>query len=84
MTPVRTEETVDGTVRAMTIAGAGTEPVFHVDIDTTSGPIRLAFVGYRSIPGFRVGRDVTVTGRLSSIDGGTIFNPRYTLKGEKE
>lgn len=80
---MRKPVTLDGVVTSLTLPAAGSNPVFHVDIRSDQGPARIAFVGYRSVAGFSVGRHVEVTGVVTStLNGPTIFNPLYTLKGQ--
>ena len=80
---MREPVTLTGVVTSLGFPAAGSAPVFEFEMLGPAGMMRIAFVGFRSIAGITVGRRIEVTGVVAdTIDGPTIFNPTYTLKGE--
>ena len=71
-----------GLIQAITLPAVGASPRFAVQVASGSGPVELVFVGYRSLPGFRVGREITARGTLVPGVHATMYNPIYWLKAE--
>ena len=70
-----------GTVRSVTILPKERAPSFEIELYDGSGATRIIWMGRRTIPGIVAGRRMTITGRMTNIDGiKTIYNPRYQLK----
>lgn len=81
----RHDVTVSGRITSLTIPGAGSDPVFRVGLDAEGEPVILTFVGFKEIPGFRVGARLTARGTLLS-DGMSqiMYNPLYTFEPEEQ
>lgn len=76
------ETELTGRIDAIILPAAGAHPTFTVHVDTAGeDPVTLIFVGFRSLPGFRVGRNIAVRGRL--VNGRTMYNPIYWLEAEE-
>ncbi|MDO8731086.1 MAG: DNA-binding protein [Actinomycetota bacterium] len=70
-----------GTVRYVTILPKDKAPSFEVELYDGSGATKIIWMGRRTIPGIVAGRRMTITGRMTNIDGSkTIYNPQYQLK----
>ena len=70
-----------GTVRYVTILPKDKAPSFEIELYDGSGATKIIWMGRRTIPGIVAGRRMTITGRMTNIDGSkTIYNPRYQLK----
>ena len=70
-----------GTVRYVTILPKDKAPSFEIELYDGSGATKIIWMGRRTIPGIVAGRRMTITGRMTNIDGNkTIYNPRYQLK----
>jgi len=70
-----------GTVRSVTLLPKDKAPSFEIELYDGSGSTAIIWMGRRAIPGIVAGRRMTITGRMTNIDGRkTIYNPRYQLK----
>lgn len=70
-----------GTVRSVTLLPKDKAPSFEIELYDGSGSTAIIWMGRRTIPGIVAGRRMTITGRMTDIDGRkTIYNPRYQLK----
>lgn len=70
-----------GTVRYVTILPKDKAPSFEIELYDGSGATKIIWMGRRTIPGIVAGRRMTITGRMTNIDGSkTVYNPRYQLK----
>jgi hypothetical protein len=76
----RSQVTVLGTVRSLTLRPRAGTPTLEVELYDGSGSVTLIWLGRREIAGLTPGRQVRATGRITS-DGArrVIFNPRYEL-----
>lgn len=71
-----------GRIEAITLPSVGGHPTFKAQVGTEDGPVELVFVGYRMLPGFRVGRTLTARGTIVSEPRPMMYNPIYWLKAE--
>jgi len=70
-----------GTVRSVTLLPKDKAPSFEIELYDGSGSTAIIWMGRRTTPGIVAGRRMTITGRMTDIDGRkTIYNPRYQLK----
>lgn len=75
---------VSGTVRSLTVRPKTQVPALEIELYDGTGRVRVVWLGRRRIPGIDPGRRLTVTGRLTALDGvSTIYNPRYELQPAK-
>lgn len=75
---------VSGTVRSLTVRPKTQVPALEIELYDGTGRVRVVWLGRRRIAGIDPGRRLTVTGRLTALDGvWTIYNPRYELKPAK-
>jgi RecG-like helicase len=76
----RSQVTVRGTVRSLTLRPRAGTPTLEVELYDGSGTVTLIWLGRREIAGIAPGRQLRATGRITS-DGSrrVIFNPRYEL-----
>jgi hypothetical protein len=76
----RSQVTVLGTVRSLTLRPRAGTPTLEVELYDGSGTVTLIWLGRREIAGIAPGRQLRATGRITS-DGPrrVIFNPRYEL-----
>ena len=52
----------------------------EAEFNDGSGTVTLIWMGRRSIPGITAGRELTVSGRVSYVDGQRrLYNPLYEL-----
>lgn len=76
------EVELTGRIQAITLPAVGAHPRYRVQVDSDRGSVELVFVGYRSLPGFRVGREVTARARIVPGVHPMMYNPIYWLKAE--
>lgn len=76
----RGEAEFSGRIHSLTLPGVGAHPTLRVQVEDEDSGIELVFVGYRSLPGFQIGRTITARGRLAP--GARMYNPSYWLKAE--
>jgi hypothetical protein len=76
----RSQVTVRGTVRSLTLRPRAGTPTLEVELYDGSGTVTLIWLGRREIAGIKPGLQLRATGRITS-DGTrqVIFNPRYEL-----
>lgn len=69
-----------GFITALTMEPRSGTPWLEATFSDGSGSITLIWMGRRAIPGVTAGRELTVEGRVSFVDGERrIYNPRYNL-----
>jgi hypothetical protein len=72
--------TLHGTLRHVTLRPHGSAVALEAELYDGSGTVTLVWLGRRQIPGITPGRQLTVSGRLSCLDGQRLlYNPRYEL-----
>jgi len=72
---------VTGTVRSLTMVPRTQLPAVEAEIYDGTDKLRAIWMGRRRIRGIDAGRMITLTGRLTKVDGRlTMFNPRYELR----
>ena len=72
---------VTGTVRTLTLVPRTDLPAVEAEIYDGTDKLRAIWMGRRRIRGIDPGRMITLTGRLTKVDGRlTMFNPRYELR----
>lgn len=78
----REKATLRGTITVLTMKPRGGTPWLEAEFDDGSGTITLIWMGRRDIPGISAGRELTVNGRVSDVDGQRrMYNPHYELAG---
>lgn len=76
----RQRATLRGTITVLTMKPRSGTPWLEAEFSDGSGSITLIWMGRRSIPGVIAGREMTVEGRVSDVDGQRrMYNPRYEL-----
>lgn len=76
----RQSVTLRGTIKVLTMKPRSGTPWLEAEFADGSGEVTLIWMGRREIPGINAGRELTVTGRLSDVDGQRrMYNPRYEL-----
>lgn len=74
---------VRGRIDALEVREHGKSPWLEARLRDGSGALVIVWMGRREIPGVHVGREVVVSGRVSSAKGTPrIFNPHYELVAE--
>ena len=69
-----------GTITALTMKPRGGTPWLEPEFSDGSGTETLIWMGRREIPGVVAGRELTVSGRVSYVDGQRrLYNPLYEL-----
>lgn len=77
---VRSQASVTGTVHSIAVLPAGHPPELHVELFDGTGILTVIWLGRREIAGIRPGAYLTLTGRVTLVDGRlTIFNPGYQM-----
>jgi hypothetical protein len=72
--------TLRGTITMLTIKPRAGTPWLEAEFNDGSGGVTLIWMGRREIAGISAGRELTVTGRVSCVDGQRrMYNPRYEL-----
>lgn len=69
-----------GTIHSLTLRPRAGVPALEAEIEDGTGRLICVWLGRRAIRGVTPGRDIRITGRVST-EGRTlrIFNPRYVL-----
>lgn len=77
---VRAQVSVTGTVHSIAVLPAGRAPELRVELFDGTGILDVIWLGRREIAGIRPGAYLTLTGRVTVVDGRlTIFNPGYQM-----
>nr|NLI51272.1 OB-fold nucleic acid binding domain-containing protein [Propionibacterium sp.] len=70
-----------GTIESLTVQPRETANWLEASLVDGTGTVTLIWMGRHEIPGIEVGRDMSVEGRISIVDGERrIYNPYYTLR----
>ena len=76
----RQKTSLRGTIEVLTIKPRSGTPWLEAEFNDGSGTVTLIWMGRRSIPGISAGRELTVRGRVSCVDGQRrLYNPIYEL-----
>lgn len=76
----RTRASVTGTVHSMAVLPAERAPELRLELYDGTGVLDVIWLGRRAIDGIRPGTYLTLTGRVTLVDGrATIFNPGYEM-----
>ncbi|NLG21334.1 MAG: OB-fold nucleic acid binding domain-containing protein [Actinomycetales bacterium] len=79
LTP-RAQVSVTGTVHSVAVLPAGQAPELRVELYDGTGIVDVVWLGRRAIEGIGPGTYLTLTGRVTMVDGRrTIFNPGYEM-----
>ena len=71
-----------GRISVLTLRPRSGTPWLEAEFTDGSGSLTLIWMGRREIPGMVAGRELTVTGRVSWVDGRRrMYNPFYELLG---
>lgn len=74
--------TLRGRISVLTLRPRSGTPWLEAEFTDGSGSLTLIWMGRREIPGVVAGRELTVTGRVSWVDGRRrMYNPFYELLG---
>lgn len=77
---VRHQATVTGTVHSVAVLPAEQPPELRIELYDGTGILDVIWMGRRAIKGVRPGTYLTLTGRVTLVDGRrTIFNPGYEM-----
>ncbi|CAL8978277.1 MAG: OB-fold nucleic acid binding domain-containing protein [Actinobacteria bacterium] len=69
-----------GRVTVLTMKPRSGTPWLEAEFDDGSGTVTIVWMGRRAIPGVTAGRELTVSGRVSYVDGQRrLYNPYYEL-----
>jgi RecG-like helicase len=69
-----------GTISVLTMKPRSGTPWLEAEFSDGSGTVTLIWMGRRAIPGITAGRELTVSGRISYVDGQRrLYNPLYEL-----
>ncbi|MFT4108022.1 OB-fold nucleic acid binding domain-containing protein [Propionicimonas sp.] len=69
-----------GTISVLTMKPRSGTPWLEAEFNDGSGTVTLIWMGRRAIPGIVAGRELTVSGRVSYVDGQRrLYNPYYEL-----
>lgn len=69
-----------GTITVLTMKPRSGTPWLEAEFTDGSGTLTLVWMGRREIPGITAGRQLTVSGRVSYVDGQRrLYNPFYEL-----
>ena len=72
--------TLRGTITVLTMKPRSGTPWLEAEFSDGSGTPTLIWMGRRSIPGVVAGRELSVQGRVSYVDGQRrLYNPLYEL-----
>ncbi len=72
--------TLRGTITVLTMKPRSGTPWLEAEFSDGSGTLTLIWMGRRSIPGVVAGRELSVQGRVSYVDGQRrLYNPLYEL-----
>lgn len=76
----RTQVAVTGTVHSVAALPADRAPELRVELYDGTGIVDVIWLGRRAIEGIGPGTYLTLTGRVTLVDGRrTIFNPGYEM-----
>ncbi|WP_109472912.1 OB-fold nucleic acid binding domain-containing protein [Ornithinimicrobium cavernae] len=77
---VRSLTSVTGTVHSIAVLPADRAPELRIELWDGTGILEVIWLGRREITGIRPGAYLTLTGRVTMVDGRrTIFNPGYQM-----
>lgn len=77
---VRSQTSVTGTVHSIAVLPAGRAPELRIELFDGTGILDVVWLGRREIAGIRPGAYLTLSGRVTLVDGRpTIFNPGYQM-----
>lgn len=69
-----------GTITVLTMKPRSGTAWLEAEFNDGSGTVTLIWMGRRAIPGVTAGRELTVSGRVSYVDGQRrLYNPLYEL-----
>jgi RecG-like helicase len=69
-----------GTITVLTMKPRSGTAWLEAEFNDGSGTVTLIWMGRRAIPGITAGRELTVSGRVSYVDGQRrLYNPLYEL-----
>ncbi|MCA0294356.1 MAG: OB-fold nucleic acid binding domain-containing protein [Actinobacteria bacterium] len=69
-----------GSITVLTMKPRSGTPWLEAEFDDGSGTVTLIWMGRRAIHGIVAGRELTVSGRVSYVDGQRrLYNPYYEL-----
>nr|WP_300141800.1 OB-fold nucleic acid binding domain-containing protein [Propionicimonas sp.] len=69
-----------GTITVLSMKPRNGTPWLEAEFDDGSGAVTLIWMGRREIAGIAAGRELTVSGRISYVDGQRrLYNPYYEL-----
>lgn len=69
-----------GTITVLTMKPRSGTAWLEAEFSDGSGTVTLIWMGRRAIPGITAGRELTVSGRVSYVDGKRrLYNPLYEL-----
>lgn len=69
-----------GFITVLTMKPRGEVAWLEAEFSDGSGTVTLVWMGRSDIPGLSAGRELTVDGRISYVDGARrMYNPRYEL-----
>jgi RecG-like helicase len=69
-----------GTITVLTMKPRSGTAWLEAEFNDGSGTVTLIWMGRRAIPGITAGRELTVSGRVSYVDGRRrLYNPLYEL-----
>lgn len=78
--PARAVVSVTGTVHSVAVLPPGRAPELRVELYDGTGIVDVIWLGRRAIEGIGPGTYLTLTGRVTTVDGRrTIFNPGYQM-----
>ena len=76
----RQRATFRGRISVLTLRPRSGTPWLEAEFSDGSGTVTLIWMGRREIPGLIAGRELSVTGRVSWVDGHRrMYNPYYEL-----
>jgi len=76
----REQVTLRGMISVLTLKPRNQTPWLEAEFTDGSGTVTLIWMGRRQIAGISAGRTLTVSGRVSDVDGQRrLYNPRYEL-----
>lgn len=79
----RAAYSVTGTVHSIAVIPSDQAPELHIELFDGTGILDVIWMGRREIEGIRTGAFLTLTGRVTMVDGRrTIFNPGYQMLPE--
>ena len=77
---VRSQVSVTGTVHSIAVLPSDKAPELRIELFDGTGILDVVWLGRREIAGIRPGAYLTLSGRVTLVDGRpTIFNPGYEM-----